>query len=474
MNFSDTEIVNSVLLGAGFEQTSQVDDADVVLLNTCAIRDNAESKIWLRLQELRAMKRKSKSRNVTVGVLGCMAERLKSKLLETDNLCDLVVGPDAYRDLPTLLTKVEEGEQAINVILSQDETYGDITPVRSAHHQISAYVSIMRGCNNMCSYCIVPFTRGRERSRDVASILNEIRQLSDQGFKEVTLLGQNVNSYNDLATESDIHIGLAKGFKSMSKVKSGGVRFAELLDKVSQIDPEMRIRFTSPHPKDFPDQVLELIRDRPNICNSLHMPAQSGSSSVLEAMRRGYTREAYSELVHRVREIIPNVSISSDFISGFCGETEEDHQQTLSLLREVEYEMAFMFAYSLREKTSAHRNLKDDVPEEVKQRRLKEVIDLFHSLIEKKNKAEMGAKHLILVERVSRRSDKELLGRTDTNKKVLIPVEPIRTSLTGNGTDLVLPKPGDYVAVEINKTGFSLRGKPLALSSIREFESMKQ
>jgi len=488
MNFSDTEIVMSVMKGAGYGTASGVDDADIVLLNTCAIRDNAESKVWNRLVELRSMRRKRTAqrrralregtaaaalpRELKVGVLGCMAERLKERLLEQEQLCDLVAGPDAYRDLPRLLGTVQDGEQAINVILSQDETYADITPVRPATNSVSAYVSIMRGCNNMCSYCIVPFTRGRERSRDVTTIEQEVRQLSDQGYKEVILLGQNVNSYRDGTTpgskEFSNSVIMADGFSSIVKVSSEGVRFAELLDRVSRIDPEMRVRFTSPHPKDFPDHCLHLISERPNVCNSLHMPAQSGSSRVLEAMRRGYTREAYVALVDRVRETIPGCSISSDFISGFCGETEEDHQMTLSLMEHVQFEMAFMFAYSLREKTRAHRRLQDDVPEDVKQRRLSEVIALFYSLIEKKNKAELGAKHLVLVDGNSRRSDEEFVGRTDTNKKVVFPKQKVFSSLAS--TDLVMPTVGDYVVVDIVDTGLTLRGTPSAVSSIQEFE----
>jgi len=470
MNFSDTEIVNSVLNSAGYENTEDDSEADVVLLNTCAIRENAEGKIWNRLSQLRALRRDKSRRPMTVGVLGCMAERLKHKLLEADKMCDLVVGPDAYRDLPNLLTQVEDGEQAINVILSHDETYADITPVRPSTNQVSAYVSIMRGCNNMCSYCIVPFTRGRERSRDLPSIVQEVRQLSEDGYKEIVLLGQNVNSYNDLSTPSDNQVEMTPGFRSIVSIPEGGVRFAQLLEAVSAVDPEMRIRFTSPHPKDFPDRVLELIRDRPNICRSLHMPAQSGSTAVLAAMRRGHTREAYSELIERARRIIPDVSVSSDFISGFCGETEEDHQQTLSLLREVQYEMAFMFAYSLREKTHAHRSLKDDVPEDVKQRRLKEVIDLFYDLAIQKNEAELGKYHVVLVEKDARRGHGDVIGRTDTNKKVIIPKIPLRPSLDAEeDAPKTIPQPGDYVAVKIVKTGFTLHGTPLGLTTLREF-----
>merc|ERR1712137_839905 len=296
-------------------------------------------------------------------------------------------------------------------------------------------------------------------------------QLSKEGFKEITLLGQNVNSYNVMSSVTgETEVEMADGFKSIVKVPSGGIRFAELLERVSDVDPEMRIRFTSPHPKDFPDRVLYLIRDRPNICNSLHMPAQSGSTKVLEAMRRGHTREAYLELVHRAREIIPGVSISSDFISGFCGETEEDHEQTLSLMKEVEYEMAYMFAYSLREKTHAHRALKDDVPPEVKNRRLNEVINLFYPLAIKKNEAELNKNHVVLVEKDAKRPENYLIGRTDTNKKVVFPKVEIPNSLK-SATNKKLPGPGDYVAVTIDKTGFTLQGKPLAVTTLQEYNS---
>ncbi|KAK5934577.1 hypothetical protein CgunFtcFv8_014966 [Champsocephalus gunnari] len=325
-------------------------------------------------------RRKKSLAPMKIGILGCMAERLKTELLEREKLVDVLAGPDAYRDLPRLLTVADGGQQASNVLLSLEETYADIMPVHHTTHGNSAFVSIMRGCDNMCTYCIVPFTRGRERSRPISSILEEVRMLSDQGVKEVTLLGQNVNSYRDASEHQLCSSGatrLSEGFQTVYRRKEGGLRFSDLLDRVSRIDPDMRVRFTSPHPKDFPDEVIHLIAERGNICTQIHLPAQSGSSKVLKAMRRGYTREAYLDLVQNIRRIVPEVSLSSDFISGFCGETEEDHLQTLSLIREVGYNVGFLFAYSMRKKTQAYHRLEDDVPAEVKQRRLQGVYHSF-------------------------------------------------------------------------------------------------
>lgn len=475
MNFADTEIVYSILLKSGYAKTENVDEADIIFLNTCAIRDHAEHKIWSRLGQLRAVKQKEK-KNLIVGVLGCMAERLKEQLLEREKLVDLVAGPDAYRDLPRLLTTVEHGDKALNVILSQDETYADITPVRVNSNGVSAYVSIMRGCNNMCTYCIVPFTRGRERSRPVASIVEEIRQLSQQGFKEVILLGQNVNSYNDMSELQSMddlkEVEYAKGFKTVYKKPKVGLTFTHLMDQVSQVDPEMRVRFTSPHPKDFPDDLLHLIKERPNLCASLHIPAQSGSTENLERMRRGYTREAYIELIHRIREILPDVTISSDFISGFCGETHHDHLDTISLMELVEYDQAFMFAYSMREKTPAHRRLKDDVPEEIKKQRLAEVIDTFMRILKQKNQKEIGKRYLVLVEGTSKRSPDEWLSRNDGNKKVVFNNSKV-PDLKGEGSYEV--GRGDYVLVEIEgTTGMTLTGRPIAKTTIQEYTQFCQ
>mmetsp|Transcript_32826 Transcript_32826/g.82401 ORF Transcript_32826/g.82401 Transcript_32826/m.82401 type:complete len:673 (-) Transcript_32826:41-2059(-) len=487
MNVSDTEIVASILQQNGYDQTTEEDEADSVLLNTCAIRDNAEQKIWDRLYYFRSVRRKrKKTQPLSVGVLGCMAERLKKKLLETDKLVDVVVGPDAYRDLPRLLRNADDGQAGINVILSADETYADVAPVRVGTNGVHAFVSIMRGCNNMCSYCIVPFTRGRERSRPVESIVDEVRALSDQGYKEVVLLGQNVNSYNDTSVEEkpSADYSLARGFSTIYKKPDDGLRFADLVDRVSRVDSEMRIRFTSPHPKDFPDPLLHLIRERANVCRSIHIPAQSGSSAVLERMRRNHTVEAYIALIDHIREIVPDVSLSSDFISGFCGETEEDHQQTLSLLHRVKYDHAFMFAYSLREKTHAHRQLSDDVPHDVKQRRLREVIDTFYSLAREKNELEVGKTHLVLVEGPSRKNPHALVGKTDTNKKVVFEQKsaPVsyqayqRQSSGSTSSDPApgsVPAPGQYVAVRItSSSGVTLRGQLLAHSTIAEFDRL--
>jgi tRNA-2-methylthio-N6-dimethylallyladenosine synthase len=345
MNFADTEIVNSILMEQGHAPVSEPENADIIFINTCSIRDNAETKVWNRLKYFRSIKRRQS--DMTIGILGCMAERVREKFLEKEKLVDLVVGPDAYRDIPNLLDEVEDGRKAVNVILSLEETYADITPVRTTGNGVLAYVSIMRGCDNMCSFCVVPFTRGRERSRSVSSILDEIRQLSDQGYKEVTLLGQNVNSYND-----------------------DGLRFSELMYRVSQVDPEMRIRFSTSHPKDFPDELLYVIAEQKNLCNYVHIPAQSGNSEVLRRMRRTSTRDEYLDLIGNIRRIIPGVGLSTDIIAGFCGETEEQHADTLSLMETVQFDLAYLFSYSERERTLAHRKFEDDVPEETKLRRL--------------------------------------------------------------------------------------------------------
>lgn len=471
MNVNDTEIAWSILQRKGYHRTVHLNEADVVLLVTCSIREKAEQTIWNRLQQLTAMKKKRLKTHtpMKIGILGCMAERLKTELLEREKLVDVLAGPDAYRDLPRLLTVADGGQQASNVLLSLEETYADIMPVHHAPQGHSAFVSIMRGCDNMCSYCIVPFTRGRERSRPVSSILEEVRMLSDQGVKEVTLLGQNVNSYRDTSEEQFCSADLTKlsrGFKTVYRTKRGGLRFSDLLDRVSQIDPDMRIRFTSPHPKDFPDEVLHLIAERGNICKQVHLPAQSGSSQVLEAMRRGYTREAYLDLVQNVKRIIPEVSLSSDFISGFCGETDEDHQQTLSLIREVGYNVGFLFAYSMRKKTQAFHRLQDDVPAEVKQRRLQECISVFREEAARVNAALIGSTQLVLVEGESKRSAKDLCGRTDGNMKVIFPKQDVAVQPAESNTAPI--SAGDYVLVKIlSANSQSLRGEALSHSSLR-------
>lgn len=470
MNVNDTEIAWSILQKKGYQRTNVLNEADVVLLVTCSIREKAEQTIWNRLHQLTAMKKKRLRSHMPmkIGILGCMAARLKTELLEREKLVDILAGPDAYRDLPRLLMGTDGGHQASNVLLSLEETYADIMPVQHAPQGYSAFVSIMRGCDNMCSYCIVPFTRGRERSRPVSSILEEVCLLSDQGVKEVTLLGQNVNSYRDTSEEqfccSDV-TQLSRGFRTIYRAKQGGMRFSDLLDRVSLIDPDMRIRFTSPHPKDFPDQVLQLIAERANICNQIHLPVQSGSNRVLEAMRRGYTREAYMKLVENVKKIVPGVSLSSDFISGFCGETEEDHQQTLSLIRTVGYNIGFLFAYSMRKKTQAFHHLEDDVPSEVKQRRLAECINVFREEAERINASLTGSTQLVLVEGESKRSADDLCGRTDGNMKVIFPKEDVAVGSAGFNSAPM--KAGDYVLVKIlSATSQSLRGRALGHSSL--------
>jgi len=433
MNFADSEIVNAILLEKGMNQVTEAELADIILVNTCSIRENAETKVWNRLKEFRGLKAQNKS--LTVGVLGCMAERIKDQIIEEEQLVDIVVGPDAYRDIPRLIEEVEDGRKAVNVLLSLEETYADIAPVRTTGNGVSAFVSIMRGCDNMCSFCVVPFTRGRERSRPLESILNEIRQLSDQGYKEVTLLGQNVNSYKD-----------------------GNHTFSTLMDKASLLDPEMRFRFSSPHPKDFPDELLYIIAERPNLCNYIHIPAQAGSDSMLERMRRPYTRDQYFQLIEKMKGIIPGLSLSTDIIAGFCGETEEEHQQTLSLMREVEYDLAYMFAYSERERTLAYRKFEDDVPEEVKKRRLSEIISQQMSIQHRRNHDEIGQRHVVLVEGTSKRSEQQLSGRTDTNKIAVFDRKEFEK--------------GDYVEVEITgATSATLIAKPIAKTSLGAYYS---
>lgn len=433
MNVSDTEIVNSILMEEGMQPVNEPENAEVIFVNTCSIRDNAEERVWNRLKEFKALKRE-KNGDLTVGVLGCMAERIRDQIMEKEELVDLVVGPDAYRDLPKLLADVDDGRKAVNVLLSLEETYADIKPVRRNDNGVSAFVTIMRGCDNMCAFCVVPFTRGRERSRDADSIIEELQQLSDQGYKEVTLLGQNVNSYDD-----------------------GEHSFADLMYKASQVNPEMRIRFSSPHPKDFPEELLEIIAEQPNLCNYIHIPAQSGNNEVLERMRRPYTREQYLDLVDTMREIIPGVTLSTDIITGFCGETEEEHGDTLSLMAEVEYDLAYMFAYSERGRTLAQRKYKDDVPEEVKKRRLSEIIEQQMDIQEELNKKEIGRRHLVLVEGTSKRSDEQMCGRTDTNKMVVFDRQDYEK--------------GDYVEVTITDcTSATLMGDPIKKSSIQEYE----
>ncbi|KAL5963869.1 Mitochondrial tRNA methylthiotransferase CDK5RAP1, partial [Taenia solium] len=455
MNFSDSEVAHSILKSAGFKRVNDLIEADTALLLTCAIREGAEEKIWRRMKYLRSISRSKHRPPLCIGILGCMAERLKERLLEEREVtADFVCGPDAYRDLPRLIEEIHaNGVKGASLALSLEETYADIKPVR--RFGPSAFISVMRGCDNMCSYCIVPFVRGRERSRPLKSIVEEMYQLSSKGVKEVILLGQNVNSYRDLS-DGPISVGctadtLAPGFKTVYKQRVGGYRFINLLDAVSSVDSNMRIRFTSPHPKDFNLEVLQLIAERPNVCSQLHLPAQSGSSFVLERMQRGYTREAYLELVN-------HVAISSDFIAGFCGETEDDHNQTLALIDCVSYAYGFCFPFSLRSKTRAFYRLEDDVPAQIKARRHNELKAALRSAALRFNKSLIGSTELVLAESISKRSTTELAGRVDAGVKVIFP------KYLPDSSEIHI---GDYVAVKIDScTSQTLRGTPLRKTNI--------
>ncbi len=415
MNVADSEVVASILQMDGFELATSLEEAQLILLNTCSIRDNAEQKIFGRLQALRALKKKN---HAVIGVIGCMAERLQEQLTQ-EHGADLVAGPDAYLDLPNLISAVEIGEKAVNVALSKTETYRQVMPMRLGH--ISGYISIMRGCNNFCSYCIVPYTRGRERSRDVQSIMNELADLREKGFKEVILLGQNVNSYCFDDT-----------------------RFPQLLAQVAEAAPDMWIRFTTSHPKDMSDELLETVARYPNICNHIHLPVQSGSSRILKLMNRRYDREWYLERIAAMKRIIPNVGISTDVFCGFHSETEEDHQQTLSLMREVGFDSAFMFKYSERPGTFASKHLPDDISEEVKLRRLAEIIDVQNQLSAESNRREIGKTYTVLVESFSKRSREQLSGRTEKNKTVVFDKgdhhagEFVKVRITGSSSATLL------------------------------------
>ncbi|HXC06012.1 MAG TPA: tRNA (N6-isopentenyl adenosine(37)-C2)-methylthiotransferase MiaB [Bacteroidia bacterium] len=410
MNFSDSDIVASVLTAKGYQTTTDYLEADLILINTCAIRDQAEQRVRNRLKQFNSVKRRNPS--LMIGVMGCMAERLKSQFLEEEKIVDLVVGPDSYRDLPNLIEQVEGGQKAVNVLLSRDETYADISPVRLVSNGVSAFISITRGCDNMCSFCVVPFTRGRERSRDPESILKEAQRLFEQGYREVTLLGQNVDSY--LWTGG----GLKKEQPTAEEL-ANACSFAQLLERVALVHPLLRVRFSTSHPKDMTDEVLYTMARHENICKYIHLPVQSGSSAVLERMNRGYTREWYMSRIEAIRRIIPGCGISTDIISGFCGETEEDHQQTLSLMEWVGYDFAYMFAYSERPKTLAERKYTDDVAEEIKKRRLQEVVDLQQKLSAIQTKKGVGKIHRVLAEGVSKRSDQQLSGRNSENTVVV-------------------------------------------------------
>jgi len=425
MNVADSEVVISILSRAGYEPTENIKEAGLILINTCSIRDNAEQRIWGRLTAISHLKKQNN--DLKIGIIGCMAERLKEKLLETDQLVDLVVGPDAYRKLPLLVTETESGHKAVNVLLSREETYADISPVRMDKNGVSSFVSIMRGCNNMCAYCVVPYVRGAERSRNPESVLREVKELFEMGYREVTLLGQNVDSYN---------------WESNSLM----VGFPRLLEEVAGVDPLLRVRFSTSHPKDISDELLYTIARNKNICKHIHLPAQSGSSRILKLMNREYTREWYMERVDAIHSIIPDCSLSTDMITGFCTETKEDHKESLSLMEWAGFDFAYMFKYSERPGTKAARKLKDDVSETIKSERLSEMIALQNRLSIKSKKSDIGMVFDILIEGFSKRSAEYLSGRTSQNKVVVFP-----------GGDF---KKGEYVRVLIEKcTSATLIGK---------------
>ncbi|MGB5982456.1 MAG: tRNA (N6-isopentenyl adenosine(37)-C2)-methylthiotransferase MiaB [Nonlabens sp.] len=448
MNFSDSEIVASILSDGGFNTTNSIEEADLVLVNTCSIRNKAEQTVRKRLEKYNKVKRKSNP-NMKVGVLGCMAERLKSKFLEEEKIVDMVVGPDAYKDLPILVAEIDEGRDAVNVLLSKDETYGDIAPVRLNSNGVTAFVSITRGCDNMCTFCVVPFTRGRERSRDPQSILEEVQQLADQGFKEITLLGQNVDSYLWYGG------GLKKDFKKASPMQQAtAVDFAQLLHKVAIAQPYMRIRFSTSNPQDISDNVLHTIAEHRNICNYIHLPVQSGSDRILKEMNRLHTREEYMRLIDRVHDIIPECAVSQDMITGFPTETEEDHQDTLSLMEYVKYDYGFMFAYSERPGTMAARKLEDDVPDAVKKRRLNEIIAVQRKTGLERAQYFVGKTVECLIEKESKKSPDEWAGRNSQNYVAVFPKEDYKV--------------GDFVMVEITDcTSATLIGKAIDYSDMK-------
>lgn len=433
MNFSDSEIVASILVKNGYSTTRNALDADVILMNTCSIRENAEQRVRNRLQQYQKQKKQNPS--LIIGLLGCMAERLKKQLLEEEKLVDLVAGPDSYRELPGLIDEVEGGQKAVNVLLSREETYADISPIRLGKNGITAFISIMRGCDNMCSFCVVPFTRGRERSRDPESIVQEATELFNAGYREVTLLGQNVDSYRWNIT------------KKNEVIKPGEpvVDFAGLLEKVALVSPLLRVRFSTSHPKDMTDEVLRVMAAYPNICKYIHLPVQSGNSNVLARMNRGYNREWYKERIEAIRKFMPDCGISTDIITGFCGETEAEHQDTVSLMRESKFDFAYMFHYSERPKTLAERKFKDDVPLEVKMRRLNEVQTLQQELSFESNSKMVGQVCEVLIEGISKRSDQEVYGRNSQNLTVIFPKENF--------------KAGDYAMVRITEfTSATVKG----------------
>ncbi|WP_300024753.1 tRNA (N6-isopentenyl adenosine(37)-C2)-methylthiotransferase MiaB [uncultured Maribacter sp.] len=444
MNFADSEIVASILATEGFNTTQTLEDADLVLVNTCSIRDKAEQTIRKRLTEYNKVK---KSRpHLKVGVLGCMAERLKDKLLDEEKIVDMVVGPDAYKDLPNLIKEVDSGRDAVNVILSKDETYGDIAPVRLNTNGVTAFVSITRGCDNMCTFCVVPFTRGRERSRDPQSILAEIQELSQKGFKEITLLGQNVDSYLWYGG------GLKKNFENASEMqKATATNFSKLLDMVALANPKMRIRFSTSNPQDMTLDVIRTMAEHKNICNHIHLPVQSGSNRILKEMNRLHTIEEYFELIDNIRKIIPDCAISQDIISGFPTETEEDHADTLKALEYVKYDFGYMYAYSERPGTLAGRKMEDDVPEPIKKRRLSEIIALQRSHCQFRTEKHVGKIQEVLIEGTSKKSENEWMGRNSQSTVVVFPKENYKI--------------GDFVNVQINDcTSATLKGVAVGYS----------
>lgn len=433
MNFSDSEIVASILSAEGFGATRNFEEADLILLNTCSIREKAEQTVRKRLTEFRKLKKGRPS--TLIGVLGCMAERLKSKFLEEEKLVDIVVGPDAYRTLPQLIAEADGGQKGVNVLLSRDETYADISPIRLNSNGITAFVSIMRGCNNMCSFCVVPFTRGRERSRNVQSILKECQDLFDAGYKEVTLLGQNVDSYYFVPDETAVD----NSIPGDPAIKTGVVNFARLLEMVALISPDLRVRFSTSHPKDITDEVLHTMAKYENICKYIHLPLQSGSTRVLQLMNRSYTREWYMSKVERIREILPGCGISSDIIAGFCTETEEDHKDTLDMMEFARYDMSYMFFYSERPGTLAQRRYEDDIPLEIKKRRLQEIVEVQNRLSLESNLKDLGKSFKVLIEAESKKSKEHWMGRSGENKVIVFP----------KGSSNY--KPGDYVHVKVSE-----------------------
>lgn len=450
MNVSDSEVVARILANEGYTAAASAEEADLILLNTCSVREKAEYTVMQRINEMNRLKQANKE--LKVGVLGCMAERMKENLLVEKKVLDLVVGPDAYRSLPRLLEEVGSGQKAVNVLLSREETYGEIEPVRLNTNGVTAFVTIMRGCDNMCAFCVVPFTRGRERSRDPHTIVAECLKLVADGYKEVTLLGQNVDSYKWRPRA-------AEGDGGTLAQETPAVDFADLLEQVAVACPGLRIRYSTSHPKDMTDKVLQVMARHANICKYIHLPVQSGSSAVLKRMNRGYDREWYLERVASIRRHMPDCALSTDIISGFCGETEEDHQATLDLLEQVGYEMAFMFKYSERPKTLAARKLEDDVPEEVKSRRLSEIIAMQRSNSVRRLATYVGQVQEVLVEGVSKRSDQQMQGRNTQNAVVIMPRFGTAVAPGERGI-----RPGDMVQVRItSSTAGSLQGEPLAL-----------